>query len=260
MHQLEQAIQKAKKQRISLNHTRLRHEFSANGVSTLSVAYTQTKTVALSPEVLEKNRIIAARRDHPLTDVYRTLRAQVLQALDLLGKTTLGITSANHGEGKTLTAVNLAIAIAMDVNHTVLLVDADLRRPAVAQSLGIKPDLGLNECLTGKASIADCLINPGIDRLSILPVKGGIGNSAELLTSPQMGQLTKELKNRYPDRLILYDMPPILTLGDTIGFLPSIETILLVARDGVTRATEFSQALDLLGNRNLIGTVLNGAP
>ncbi len=237
MHQLEQALQKARKQRAAINHTRFHNGATSSAASSIAVAYTQTKTVSLTPSVLETNRVIAAKLDHPLTDVYRALRTQVLQALKQLNKSTLGITSTKHGEGKTLTAVNLAIAIAMDVNQTVLLVDADLRHPGVADCLGIKPSLGLSDCLTGKATISDCLI----------------------LASPQMSQLTRELKNRYPDRLIIYDLPPVLTLGDTIGFLPSIETTLLVVRDGVTRAAEFSRVLDLLSNRNLIGTVLNAA-
>src|SRR5260221_1609449 len=227
MHQLEQALQKARKQRAAINHTRFHNGATSSAASSIAVAYTQTKTVSLTPSVLETNRVIAAKLDHPLTDVYRALRTQVLQALKQLNKSTLGITSTKHGEGKTLTAVNLAIAIAMDVNQTVLLVDADLRHPGVADCLGIKPSLGLSDCLTGKATISDCLINPSIDRLSVLPARSSSGNSAELLASPQMSQLTRELKNRYPDRLIIYDLPPVLTLGDTIGFLPSIETTLL---------------------------------
>jgi Mrp family chromosome partitioning ATPase len=83
------------------------------------------------------------------------LRAQVLQALEARDKTTIGITSANHGEGKTLTAVNLAIAMAMDVNHNVLLVDADLRSPGVASCLGLEPALGVSDYLIGNAAIAD---------------------------------------------------------------------------------------------------------
>ncbi|MET1028789.1 MAG: hypothetical protein ABWY00_16590 [Dongiaceae bacterium] len=213
----------------------------------------------MSRPVLEANRVIAAQQHHPLTDVYRSLRTRVLQALRTLDKTTLGITSANAGEGKTLTAVNLAIAMAMDVNQTVLLVDANLRNPGVADCLGLAPRFGLSDYLGGKASIPDCLINPGIDRLSIFPSRGRIENSAEILTSPRMAQLVEELRHRYPDRLVLYDLPPVLKGADTIGLLPLIEATLLVVRDGTTRTRELSRALDLLNKHNLIGTVLNAA-
>ena len=201
--------------------------------------------------------MIAGQVHGPLTDLYRSLRAQVLQTLAQIGKTTLGITSANHGEGKTLTAVNLAIAIAMDVKHTVLLVDADLRAPAVARYLGIRATLGLSDYLAGEAEVANCLLHSDIERLSILPARSHVGNSAELLASPRMLHLSRELRGRYPDRIVIYDLPPLLPVGDTIGFLPSVDATLLVVRDGATRVSELTRAVELLSDHRLIGTVLN---
>jgi protein-tyrosine kinase len=220
-------------------------------------SHTQTKCISLTPTQLHANRVVSAEAQHPVIDVYRSLRVKVIQALSSRGKTTIGITSAKHGEGKTLTAVNLAIVLAMDVNHTALLVDADLRNPGVARCLGFEPTFGLSDYLTGNATLAECLVHPRIDRLMILPARHRIGNSAELLSSPQMLDLARELKERYPDRLILYDLPPILSVGDAIGFLPSIDATLLVVRDGTTRAAELNHALELLAGYNLIGTVLN---
>jgi capsular exopolysaccharide synthesis family protein len=213
----------------------------------------------LDPSALESNRIIAGQTHGAVTDVYRSLRAQVLQALGQRRKTTLGVTSANHAEGKTLTAINLAIAMAMDVKQTVLLVDADLRTPAIARYLGLQPPVGLSDYLTGKAEIADCLLRSQIDRLSILPDRSNAGNSAELLASPRMLQLAVELKGRYPDRIVIYDLPPLLQGGDAIEFLPSVEATLLVIRDGATRSTELTRAIELLADRTLIGMVLNAA-
>jgi capsular exopolysaccharide synthesis family protein len=210
--------------------------------------------------ILREHRVIAGQVHDPLTDLYRSLRAQVLQTLAQLGKTSLGVTSATHGEGKTLTAVNLALAIAMDVKHTVLLVDADLRVPAVARYLGIEPTRGLSDYLTGDAELPQCLLRCDIERLSILPARSHVGNSAELLTSPRMMQLAIELKGRYPDRIVIYDLPPLLSMGDTIGFLPFIDATLLVVRDGATRTTELTRAIELLSDHRLIGTVLNATP
>jgi protein-tyrosine kinase len=256
MERIELALRKAKEQRRSAVRPR---DGTAPKIKP-AIVFSQTRTINLSQPHLHASHIITAQMHHPLTDVYRSLRAQVLQALNSSGKTTIGITSANHGEGKTLTAINLAIAMAMDVNHTVLLVDADLRNPCIAECLGIEPSLGLSDCLIGKGEIGDCLINPGIERLSILPARSRIGNSAELLSSPQMSRLASELKDRYSDRVIIYDLPPVLTVGDTIGFLPSVDATLLVVRDGATQATELGHALELLASYNLIGTVLNAIP
>lgn len=215
--------------------------------------------IHLDPAILKENRVIAGQVHGQVTDIYRSLRAQVLQELGHLNKATLGITSANHGEGKTLTAVNLAIAIAMDVKHTILLVDADLRAPAVARYLGIEPTLGLSDYLTGEAELSDCLLRSDVERLSILPARRHVGNSAELLASPRMLQLAMELKSRYTDRIVIYDLPSLLPGGDTIGFLPSIDATLLVVRDGVTRSTELTRAVELLSDHKLIGTVVNAA-
>lgn len=256
MEQIERALRKSREQRKST--IRVRDGVMANIKRAPESADAKSQCVSLTPSLLQAHRIVTTEVQHPVTDVYRSLRAQVLQSLNSRGKTTIGVTSAKHGEGKTLTAVNLAIAMAMDVNHTVLLVDADLRNPGVADRLGIDPKLGLSDYLTGKAALADCLIRPGIERLTILPARSRIGNSAELLASPQMAHLASELKERYVDRLVIYDLPPILTVGDSIGFLPSLDATLLVVRDGATRVAEINHALELL-HSNLIGTVLNAA-
>ena len=258
MEQIERALRKSREQR----RTAVRHHNGAAAKIKLAPAaiHTQTRCVALTPKLLDAHRVVTTTVHHPVTDVYRSLRAQVLQALEARDKTTIGITSANHGEGKTLTAVNLAIAMAMDVNHNVLLVDADLRSPGVASCLGLEPALGVSDYLIGNAAIADCLIHPRIERLTVLPARDRIGNSAELLASPQMVHLARELKERYADRLIVYDLPPILTVGDAIGFLPMIDATLLVVRDGATRVPDLNRALELLGGYNLVGTVLNAAP
>lgn len=258
MEQIERALQKSREQR--KRAMPLRNGQAGRITFAPRPDHTDTKCVSLVPALLHAHRVVTAEAQHPVTDVYRSLRAKVIQALNSRGKTTIGITSAEHGDGKTLTAVNLAIAMAMDVNHTVLLVDADLRNPGVSHCLGIEPMLGLSDYLTGNATIAECLIHPRIDRLTILPARSRIGNSAELLSSPQMLRLASELRERYVDRLIVYDLPPILSVGDAIGFLPSIDATLLVVRDETTRAAELNQTLELLASHNLIGIVLNGTP
>lgn len=238
---------------------RLRNGAVARIKTTPPTGLRQTRTIELVPARLQDNRVVTAEAYHPVTDVYRSLRARVLQALSSRRKRTVGITSPNHGEGKTLTAVNLAIALAMDVRHTALLVDANLRSPGVARCLGIEPTLGLADYLTGKAELGDCLLRSKIDGLTILPALAPANNAAELLSSPQMLYLAGELRDRYADRLIIYDLPPILAVGDAIGFLPAVDTTLLVVREGATRVADLTQSLERLSGCNLIGTVLNGS-
>lgn len=256
MEHIEQALNKARQQRQS----EARHgNFIGPEDASTQVTYSETKSVKLDPRVLEKNHIIANQLDHDVTDVFRSLRAQVLQRLGKSGISTLGVTSLDHGEGKTTLAINLAIAMSMDVNQTVLLVDADLRGPSVASFLGLHVTYGLSDVLSGRASIQQCLINPGIPRLCILPAHHSIGNSAEMLSSPQMLRLVREMKHRYTDRLIIFDLPPLMTVADTIGFLPLVEATLLVVRDGAIQGADLKRMVAVLREHNLVGTVLNAA-
>jgi protein-tyrosine kinase len=224
----------------------------------LSPAFTITRVVQADQAIMAREHIIANRLEEPNSSVYRSMRAQVLQWLAKNDKRSVAVTSVANTEGRTLTAVNLALAISMDANQTVLLVDADLRNPSVHKRFGIEPNFGLNDYLAGSVSIEKCLINPGLERLVLLPTLQPMSNCAELLASPPMVALTRELHDRYRDRVIIYDAPSLLAHGDAIGFLPHVESVLLVVRDGAVRTDELSRALGVLKDCNIMGTVLNG--
>jgi len=170
---------------------------------------------------------------------------------------TLAVTGPELGSGVTTTAANLAIAIALDVNQTVLLVDLNLRSPAIHQKFGFQPQSGIDDYLRGEAQLKDCLVTPGVSRLVILPARAPKGETAEIISSPRMTALAKELQGRYADRIIIYDTPPLLTSGDTLGFLPNVDAVLLVARSGKTTKTELDRSAHLLGNKAIVGTLLN---
>ena len=194
---------------------------------------------------------------HALADAFRMLRTQVLQRLKLGGYSTLAITSANRGDGKSLTAVNLAISLALHIDRTVLLVDLDLRRPRVHKYFGINPEAGLTDYLLDDTPLPACLINPGIERLVILPVRTPLQSSSELLSTPKMIGLARELKTRYPERIVIYDLPPVLVSDDALAFLQHVDCCLFVVQDGQTPKGDILRAIDLLKGSNVIGTVLN---
>jgi capsular exopolysaccharide synthesis family protein len=257
MERLEQALSKARSER--QNRNKLDTELLMRESAARPLVRSETRIVELNPKVLAKNHIIANQVDHQVTDVFRSLRAQVLRRLGKNGVSTLGITSLGPGEGKTTLAINLAIAISMDINQTVLLVDGDLRTPSIASYLGFEPAAGLADILAERATVAECLVNPGLPRLCILPARDSIENSAELLSSPQMLRLVHELKSRYTDRIVIFDLPPLMTVADTIGFLPILDASLLVVRDGTVQSADLRRTMSLLQEHNLIGTVLNEA-
>lgn len=259
MDSIEKALRKAREQRRGLPGARPGNTAQTPPIARAAAApgAKTTRILPVSERVLRDKRVIAGFTRDARADLFRMLRVQVLQRLASSGGTTLGICSPNPEEGKTLIGANLAVSMAMDANHTVLLVDLDLRRPSLAQCFGLAPRTGLSDYLFGGAPLSDCLVNPGIERLVLLPAGRALSNSSEALTLPQMINLAQELKVRYPDRFVIYDLPPLLTSDDALVFLPRIDATLLVVCEGLTQTGEIQRAMDLLEDRNLLGTVLN---
>jgi capsular exopolysaccharide synthesis family protein len=223
-----------------------------------AITYSQTRVIAASSKTLQDRRAVAGSVSHDgLADTFRILRTRVLHRLDAKGHRSLAITSPNRGDGKTLTAVNLALSLAMHVDRTVLLADFDLRRPSVHTYFGMQPNCGLADYLLNGAPLSTCLINPGIDRFVILPVGTPLPGSSEMLSSPKMVGLVRELKSRYPDRIIIYDLPPVLVSDEALAFLHQADSCLLVVQEGATRKVDIERTLELIRGCNLIGTVLN---
>jgi capsular exopolysaccharide synthesis family protein len=221
------------------------------------IAYTQTKVVDPDYQKLEKKRVIAGMYNNPNSAVFRMLRTQVLKKMREKSFQTLAITSPTAGEGKSLIASNLAVAIAMELNQTVLLVDMDLRNPSVSEYFSLENQYGLKDYLETDLQIEEVLINPGIKRLVILPGKGRAEDSAELLSSPKMASLVSDVKNKYDSRIIIFDVPPVLQTDDVILSSSYFDSTLLVLEDGKNKEIEITKAIQLLEGHHLLGTVLN---
>lgn len=223
------------------------------------ITYTQTRTVGLYPGWLRQNRIIASDTADAHTRAYKVLRTQVSQRMRANGWRTLAITSPGPRQGKTITAINLSISLALEANQTVLLVDADLHQPSVHLYLGFDAPLGLRDHLQQGAPVEEILVHPEIRRLVVLPGSTPLSSSSEWLSSPAMLRLVQELKRRYPSRLVVFDLPPVLATDDVLAFAPYIDASLLVLADGETLRDDAARAAALLqdANQNLLGTVLN---
>lgn len=221
------------------------------------IVYYQTRKVEVPPAILQRNRLLNGTAVDEATTAYKLLRTQVLQRMRLNDWQTLAITSPGPGEGKTLTALNLAISLAREVNHTVLLVDLDMRRPMMARYLDHQPAYGLADHLLGDVPLQQIMITPNVERLVILPSKEPVMHSSELLSSPKMVRLVKELKERYESRLILFDMPPLLVADDMLAFAPNIDAVLMVVQEGKTTKDQLKRAVEMLEGTKVLGTVLN---
>jgi len=143
----------------------------------------------------------------------------------------------------------------------VLLVDADLHQHSVHTYLGFDVEFGLRDYLQEAVPIEDILVHPEIRRLVVLPGGTPLTNTSEMLSSPMMLRLVQELKRRYPSRMVIFDLPPVLTTDDVLAFAPYLDCALLVVEEGKTQREEAARAAELLqaANQNLIGTVLNRA-
>ncbi|MCQ8106397.1 CpsD/CapB family tyrosine-protein kinase [Methylomonas sp. SURF-2] len=223
----------------------------------INIAYSQTRVQSANLELLRENRIISAFKPGPWLEAYRMLRTRCLQSMDAMEWKTLAITSTSGDTGNSLTAANLAISIAMELDRTALLVDANFMNPAIAGLFGMQTDSGLSDYLLHDQEISSMLINPGIDRLVVLPAGKPLFNSTEMLRSPKMVRLVNELKSRYPSRMIIFDMPPILSHDDALGFSPYVDCVLLVVEEGKTKTDELKHAASLLKDTNVLGTVFN---
>ena len=220
------------------------------------VVYSQTRRLNISVDHLRQNRVISGLSD-PIAQQYNMLRTHVVQRMRANNWRSLAITSPLEGAGKTLTAINLAISLAREVNHTVLLVDLDLKRPRIRQYFSDEDLPGISDYLIEDAALADLFFNPGVERLVVLPGHKSLIHSSEMLSSPKVVSLVDDLKNRYPERIVLFDLPPILACDDVLAFSPYFDAVLLVVDEGGTSKADLKRSTDLLEKAEILGTVLN---
>ena len=256
MDKLQSAMDRLKDQDPTTPHVPPRQNGSHSGLPQ-AVVYSRTRSIPLDEQVLREHRILMGHNS-PFADAYKILRTQVLHRLRENGWNMLGITSPRDGEGKTLTSINLAIALAAEPTQTVLLVDADLRAPRIHEEFGLESGPGLTEYLLDGRSLEDLLVHPAVGRLILLPGGRGTAQSAEVLATPRMTALGKELKHRYASRVVLFDLPPALDRADVLAFSPQLDALLLVVEDGNTSEVDFKHAVQVLkGSAPILGTVLN---
>ncbi len=223
------------------------------------ISYSKTKIIKSTPEVYAESRLIAALKHDPRSTSFRMLRTQILKTLRKNQWNSIAVTAATQGAGKSFVAANLAVSISSEVNQTVMLVDLDMRRPTLHRYFGFKPEHGLQDYLTGKVELESVLVNPGMDRLVVLPGRGTHPESSELISTPRMRDLSHELKTRYEARIVIYDLPPVLAVDDAMVFMPDADAALFVVENGVNTEDEIRRSMNLLGATNLLGTVLNKA-
>ena len=184
--------------------------------------------------------------------------AQGKSAAPIRAANLVMVTSALPGEGKTFMAVNLAISIAMELDTTVLLVDADVARPAIPERLGLPTESGLLDLLTRKdLDVADVMLRTNIERLSVLPAGTPHSRATELLASEAMAHLVEELASHYADRILVFDAPPLLSSTESRVLATHMGQIVLVVEADRTPQASVKQALTTIEQCPVVMTVLN---
>jgi len=192
-----------------------------------------------------------APRSH-LADQYRVLKRPLIAnamgkgANQLNHSNLIMVTSALPGEGKSFTAINLAMSMAAEMDHTVMLVDADVARPSVLRMLGLPPAPGLLDLLENKAEVADVLLRTNVDKLTLLPSGSPHPKATEMLASDAMDKLLDDMATRYPDRIIIFDSPPLLLTTESRVLATHMGQIVMVVHAGQTLQATVQEALSTI--------------
>jgi len=194
----------------------------------------------------------------PVSEEFRKLKTELIKLTrgDTFNNTVL-ITSAVPNEGKSLTSLNLAISLAQEYDHTVLLIDADFRRPSIHRYLGIEQGKGFSDCLLGEAQIGEVIIPTGIGRLSVSTSGPEVPNPAELFASQKTVALIADIKNRYHDRFIVFDSPPVLPFAETRTLAHLVDGVLFVVKEKLASQKNVKEAISALKGCGMLGMVYN---
>jgi len=167
------------------------------------------------------------------------------------------ITSSGPNEGKSFVSANLGVSLAQGVGQYCLLVDCDLRKPALHRQFGLSNDYGLVDHLTSQTSLDQLILQTGAPELSILPSGPPPDNPAELLDSSQMVSFIQEVVWKYNDRIVLFDSPPVTAASETAVLAKHVDAVVLVVRWGKSRREHVKELVELVGREKIIGVVFN---
>lgn len=218
--------------------------------------------VAIDHKICRERRVlVSAATDEDRTYVasYRMLRTRLVQRARTNKWTTIAVTSAGPNDGKTLTAINLALSLAREKTREIILLDMDMRNPSVCRDLGILPRHELRTYLEHGSHFEDLFHS--VDGENLL-VAGGVSPTelaSELLAGSRFDELIETIKRGAVDPIVLLDLPPILVTDDALVAAPKVDAVLVVASEGMTDRLELAKALNLLSEFPLAGVVLNRA-
>jgi protein-tyrosine kinase len=278
MNSIEKALQKQSQKAFDLNKEERQNpleseqgtqqssvEKALQKQTTLSKGNNVTSTIQIDFEMLEKKGFVSTNSQRQLiNEEFRAIKRKLLDnafgplSKSLKNSNIIMVTSSRPGEGKTFTAINLALSIALEKDKTVLLVDADVLRPNVMKTLELERKQGLMEYLLGEnQDISEVMYKTNLDNLRIIPAGQSHHLSSELLASERMFEAVEEFANRYTDRVVIIDTPPLLGINETAILANLAGQALMVTEESRTKLVDVQEAVKQLNPEMAIGFVVN---
>jgi protein-tyrosine kinase len=258
----ESSIEKA--QRTQSNQTVVQPQVTQEAPIKSNKAVSNAKIVLDLEMLAQKGFVSTDARRQMINEEYRVIKRKLLDnafgplSRSLKNSNIIMVTSARQGEGKTFTAINLALSIALEQDKTVLLVDADVLRPNVMKTLELKNEQGLMEYLLGeKEDISEVMCRTNLDKLRIITAGKSHHLSAELLASERMFAAVEEFANRYTDRIVIVDTPPLLGVNETTILANLAGQALVVTEEFKTKLDDIENAVKHLKPEMAIGFIVN---
>jgi protein-tyrosine kinase len=222
-------------------------------VRSLGDVSTSSKRIDLNLAALHQAGFVTPMAERSrMADQYRVIKRPLISNAMGKGAATINhanlimVTSALPGEGKTFSAINLAMSIAAELDNSVMLVDADVARPSLLRTFGLPVGPGLLDLLQGRAQMSDVLLRTNVDKLTLLPSGHPQARATEMLASDAMRQLLDDMAQRYADRIIIFDSPPLLLTTEARALAAHMGQIVVVVHAGKTLQREVQHALSTI--------------
>lgn len=223
------------------------------------MAWNALEAVELDARKLERSRVISYAKDDPTHVSFDILRTRMQGAFENHGWSRVGITSPTQGCGKTFSSANLAFSLARQSSCRTVLMDMDMRQPSLAGVLGVQNPNSLRWFLTGEVSTESFFSRAG-SNLALGLGSGRIQDASELIQAPGTAHALGAMQTQLAPDVVIYDLPPMLSCDDVMGFLPQLDCVLLVVGGGVSKPTDVSECETLLKDQcPILGIVLNKA-
>ncbi len=213
------------------------------------------RALAIQNRIVLPDTPLAA--DGRITAAYRILRTRLLNRISMRNWTVLAVTSPGPGEGKSVTAINLALNFAREGSRSVYLIDLDMRHPTICRYLGTQPPHDLVSYFGGEIDAASVFFSIGIDNLAIAGNLVNTDLASEMLAGDRLEHLFSYVKSAAPNPLIIVDLPPTLVTDESLMIAPRVDATLLVVADGQTRRDSVTRVRELLAEYPIAGVVLN---